>query len=183
MKKFFYLIVLSLFLVFSVSAQIAPVHFFGVKYYPEGNAIIYFHLNGIDCQEEAEFIQTKMKSVNNVNRFYVNKTDIEGMYWCMLDINRTTSEQEIQDLIDGFIEEFGERCNPPEKACKQVQLPEDFPKYIDTGNPEQDRANYRKAKNAWIATHPEEYKKLNNGSNTPENLKQRKLEEKALKGY
>lgn len=36
----------------------------------------------------------------------------------------------------------------------------DFPKYIDTGNPQQDKTNYYNAKKAWATAHPEAYKKI-----------------------
>lgn len=35
-----------------------------------------------------------------------------------------------------------------------------FPAYVNTGNKEKDDANYMAAKQAWIAAHPEEYKKM-----------------------
>ncbi|MBI4649162.1 MAG: hypothetical protein HY738_21860 [Bacteroidia bacterium] len=42
------------------------------------------------------------------------------------------------------------------------QLPDDFPKFINTGNPEKDRENYKFAKEKWIEKNPELYKNLNN---------------------
>lgn len=35
-----------------------------------------------------------------------------------------------------------------------------FPAYINTGNKQKDDDNYTQAKQAWIAAHPEEYKKM-----------------------
>lgn len=35
-----------------------------------------------------------------------------------------------------------------------------YPRYINTGNPAQDKANYYAAKQTWAAQHPELYKKL-----------------------
>ena len=62
---------------------------------------------------------------------------------------------------------------PPTQSQTQTQsntsvvvpnsgVPASFPKYIDTGNPEQDRQTYAAAKRAWIQQHPEEYKALKN---------------------
>ena len=46
------------------------------------------------------------------------------------------------------------------------ELPDDFPKYTDTGNPESDRDNYRMAKDQWIADNPGKYQELlNQGTN------------------
>lgn len=39
----------------------------------------------------------------------------------------------------------------------------DFPVYVNTGDKQKDDANYAKAKQEWIATHPEEYKKMTEG--------------------
>lgn len=35
-----------------------------------------------------------------------------------------------------------------------------FPAYVNTGNKQKDDENYMAAKQAWIAAHPEEYKKM-----------------------
>jgi hypothetical protein len=46
----------------------------------------------------------------------------------------------------------------------------DFPKYTDTGNPEQDNKKYTAAKQAWIAANPTVYEKMNEQSKpTPQN--------------
>ncbi len=41
---------------------------------------------------------------------------------------------------------------------------EDFPSYVDTGDPGTDAANYANAKAAWIAEHPEAYQLLLNSA-------------------
>ncbi|MBX7241493.1 MAG: hypothetical protein K1X92_07075 [Bacteroidia bacterium] len=44
---------------------------------------------------------------------------------------------------------------------KEIVLPNDYPKYVDTGNTQQDLQKYDIAKQAWIAANPSEYAKLN----------------------
>ncbi len=39
-------------------------------------------------------------------------------------------------------------------------IPADFPKYVETGNKEKDRATYNSAKLKWINDNPEKYKAL-----------------------
>ena len=39
-------------------------------------------------------------------------------------------------------------------------LPADFPKYVDTGNPQQDNQKYIATKQAWIAANPAVYEKI-----------------------
>jgi hypothetical protein len=43
-------------------------------------------------------------------------------------------------------------------------VPADFPKYTDTGNPQQDNQKYTAAKQAWIAANPAVYEKMNKQS-------------------
>ncbi|HLP10967.1 MAG TPA: hypothetical protein VK177_03485 [Flavobacteriales bacterium] len=47
-----------------------------------------------------------------------------------------------------------------EKAA-EVVVPADFPKYVDTGNPEADANSFRAAKEQWYALHPAEAQKIN----------------------
>jgi hypothetical protein len=42
----------------------------------------------------------------------------------------------------------------------ETKIPADFPKYKDTGNPKQDRADYYDAKQKWIKEHPVEFEKI-----------------------
>ena len=63
----------------------------------------------------------------------------------------------------------------------EVTMPDDFPQFIDTGNPEQDNATFAEAKRRWIEANPEKYKALNPKMEvTPEELleKQRKDQNK-----
>lgn len=45
--------------------------------------------------------------------------------------------------------------------AKETALPNDYPKYVDTGNAQQDQQRYDTAKQAWIAANPNAYAKLN----------------------
>lgn len=53
----------------------------------------------------------------------------------------------------------------------QKKLPQDFPKFEDTGNPEIDKENYFKRKEKWISENPEKYKALfdNNSGESNQN--------------
>lgn len=50
-------------------------------------------------------------------------------------------------------------------------LPNDFPKYVNTGNPELDNQNYSKQKEKWIMEHPEAYKKMQEPKSTTLEIK------------
>ena len=43
-------------------------------------------------------------------------------------------------------------------------VPSDFPRFIDTGNPSSDSADYERRKNIWIQNNPDRYNKSGSGS-------------------
>jgi nitrate/TMAO reductase-like tetraheme cytochrome c subunit len=47
-----------------------------------------------------------------------------------------------------------------EQYRKENNVPEDFPRFIDTGNPKNDLDNYYKAKQEWIKNNPEKFEKI-----------------------
>lgn len=59
-----------------------------------------------------------------------------------------------------------EKVAPPQNQI----LPLDYPKYVDTGNLQQDNQKYTAAKQAWIVANPVAYEKINNQSESaPQN--------------
>ena len=52
------------------------------------------------------------------------------------------------------------------KSKSIIELPGDFPKYTNTGNPQSDRDRYKTAKEQWITDNPGKYQELlNEGTN------------------
>lgn len=51
-------------------------------------------------------------------------------------------------------------CYPTEEYLKSNNVPDDFPRYKDTGNPKLDGARYHDEKQAWIKKHPKEFEKI-----------------------
>jgi len=49
---------------------------------------------------------------------------------------------------------------PTDEYLKAHNVPEDFPRYKDTGNPKLDGARYHDEKQAWIKKHPKEFEKI-----------------------
>lgn len=47
-----------------------------------------------------------------------------------------------------------------ENSSVRPELPNDFPKFVNTGNPKKDQEDYKIAKQNWIANNPERYKAL-----------------------
>ena len=66
-----------------------------------------------------------------------------------------------------------EKESETKKIKSNIELPPDFPKYIDTGNPEFDSNNYKMAKEQWISNNYERYKELlNSGQNKITDIKE-----------
>ncbi len=66
-----------------------------------------------------------------------------------------------------------EKESETKKIRSNIELPPDFPKYIDTGNPELDQYNYKIAKEQWISNNYERYKELlNSGKNEITDIKE-----------
>ncbi len=53
-----------------------------------------------------------------------------------------------------------EKFKNMEQYRKEHNVPEDFPRYIDTGNPKIDLVNYYNAKQKWIKKNPERFEKI-----------------------
>lgn len=49
---------------------------------------------------------------------------------------------------------------PTEEYLKINNVPDDFPRYIDTGNPKEDAARYHEAKQIWIRKNPDRFEKI-----------------------
>jgi hypothetical protein len=55
---------------------------------------------------------------------------------------------------------------------KATGVPADYPVFVDTGNPEADKARYNAEKKAWIEKNPEAYRQMSGGNN-PSDSKQK----------
>jgi len=62
--------------------------------------------------------------------------------------------------IDIPIEELQSNQTNDNNIKTSQNIPDDFPKYIDTGNPKIDKDNYYEAKQEWIKNNPERFEKI-----------------------
>ncbi len=53
-----------------------------------------------------------------------------------------------------------EQNYPTEAYLKANNVPDNFPRFKDTGNPKLDRTRYSDEKQAWIKKHPQEFEKI-----------------------
>ena len=79
-----------------------------------------------------------------------------------IEVPKFANESERQEWILKHPEEYHFLIGSFKKegVDSQSSLPSDFPKFINTGNPELDNQNYAKQKALWINEHPELYKKM-----------------------
>ena len=81
------------------------------------------------------------------------------------------SEVERQEWIKNHPEEYQLMLSKKVATANKEILPSDFPKFVNTGNPELDNQNYSKLKQEWISTHQEEYKKMQEPTSSSINTK------------
>lgn len=66
---------------------------------------------------------------------------------------------------EGISKTNKQQLTKSEKPCltcpgKKTDKPEDFPKFVDTGNPDKDAARFDEQKRQWIENNPEKYKAM-----------------------
>jgi hypothetical protein len=90
-----------------------------------------------------------------------------------IQVPQFANEAERQEWILSHPDEyhFLIGSNKKEAIESKEVLPSDFPKYINTGNPELDNQNYSKQKEKWVIEHPEAYKKMQEPTSTPSEIK------------
>ncbi len=101
----------------------------------------FFHSTSFSQKTEIEKSTSELRNIQ-VPQF---ANEAERQEWIL------NHPEEYHFLIGSFKKEGVESQSP---------LPNDFPKFINTGNPELDNQNYTKQKALWINEHPELYKKM-----------------------
>lgn len=66
-------------------------------------------------------------------------------------------------------------------SCVSKEIPEDYPKYKDTGNPKADEENYAQKKKEWIEKNPEKYKEIVSTKPSEKNQNKQKAKEPKVK--
>lgn len=90
-------------------------------------------------------------------------TAIAGALWIAVSYS--------QNMAPPTLSSHSEKPAPSQTA---ISLPPDFPVFVDTGNPETDQQNYRRAKEDWIKANPERYQQMfRRGKPTEEQLQKR----------
>ncbi len=94
--------------------------------------------------------------VNNLNAQSKNNVKITPT---SLKVKKSTLNREANYNSTNFQNKI-EYLKNLEQYRKENNVPEDFPRFIDTGNPKKDLDNYYKAKQEWIKNNPERFEKI-----------------------
>jgi len=84
-----------------------------------------------------------------------------------------------QDKVDTSAIHISDKAKHQQKKNNSHRpLPDDFPKYINTGNPEKDQEDYQQRREQWIKENPELYKSyftIQESSEENENITPQKI--------
>jgi len=154
--------ILALVLLFgSINAfsQINSFQFEGAKNYENGNTIAYFFINGISDNHQAYFVQNELRKETLINRFYIYPYK-NGTNRCMIECSQQINESSLQTLINSSIEKYNElfsQSNNLREFYLDLYSIDNMPKYIDTGNRENDVISFKEKFNIWKEQNPEKY--------------------------
>ncbi|OFY96108.1 MAG: hypothetical protein A3K10_16740 [Bacteroidetes bacterium RIFCSPLOWO2_12_FULL_31_6] len=173
-KVYFILISLILFFVpfVKTNAQIQSFKYEAFKDYNDNTRIAYFYIDGINSEKEEQFVQNELRKNVEILMFSVYpKTD--NLNRCMIKTKSALDETIVKNFINKAINLFNQNPNTDIN-----NIPNNFPKYIDTGNKEYDNKIYKAKKEEWIKNHPEEYNKIKgNGQMSEEDMSTKKIKE------
>lgn len=141
--------------------------------------------NGLNCSNTKEIILTDDLFL----QIYSQKSGVKPVnfekqlpnYITFNDNNQseiyyhTAKEIWINKFPESYNALYSEKTVREIKEVNNLELPADFPKFIDTGNPKSDNYNYQKAKENWILENPEKYKIIINYGKTTDSENQEKI--------
>lgn len=153
-----------------LSAQNKVNDFINYKNLPNGQKVIYFELAGIGGSEQLNQILSNLQNDKNV--FYNSITaDDNGKYRCkatvdsMVDaayirniLQLSGAEINMASLISKESPDFKKEIIP--SKMRSDGMPEHYPVYENTGNPDYDNSVYEQAKQEWIKNYPVEVELL-----------------------
>ena len=101
-----------------------------------GISVLFFSFVGYGQQAQENTITPKSQLETNVKQKQVSTAKV--------------------DVREKSMEKFKNM----EQYRQDNNVPDDFPRYKDTGNPKTDLAKYQKAKEKWIKKNPEKFEKI-----------------------
>lgn len=125
---------------------------------------VYFKVNNVLSDEDAENLKKVFTSDNNINETYVNSNGS-----CKLVVSGNIDADYIKNLLHSvgldydystidinqrFEAEKLENSKKYSQKNRTDGMPEHYPVFLDTGNPDLDKKNYEIDKINWISNYP-----------------------------
>jgi hypothetical protein len=140
--------------------------FRNVKIIDNSQKAVYFLLDKVGGTEQANQLKSDLENDANISSFYITP-EKDGKYACKAIINRNITPDYILNFIlavgadfdmgSFILKENPENTKPNEVLKKRSDgMPDHYPYYISTGNPEYDNSIYDQAKQEWIKNYPNE---------------------------
>lgn len=134
-------------------SQITSYSVQSFKDYDNGTRISYVKIVGIGDKDEADYITDEILKTPGISRFYIYEKE-KNYNLCMIETNSSIEDEYVQSNINEIIVKF----NDVEK--QRLEIINEIPKFVDTGNPEYDNQVFKNSKDEWIKNNPEKYKIL-----------------------
>lgn len=131
---------------------------------------VYFSLEKIGGNEQANQLKNNLESDGNISSFFITP-EKDGKYSCKAIINMNITPEYLRNYIlavgadfdpgSVILKETPEINRSNEDLKKRSDgMPEHYPYYISTGNQEYDNSVYDQAKQEWIKNYPAEVEQL-----------------------
>lgn len=131
---------------------------------------VYFHIKGIEDDEQSDKLLERLLSDPLIydGRIYETPTNNDR---CQLYMDHEIDAAYVKSILqefnldyeyttvsrNGHLEAQQAEKLPSHETPKTPVVMEGFPEYVDTGNPEADKADYARRKKEWVEQNPEKY--------------------------
>ncbi|MBN2682869.1 MAG: hypothetical protein JXR58_10200 [Bacteroidales bacterium] len=140
-----------------------------------GFRAVSFVLLGISNESKKIEVQ---ELLNNSGMVSDCKVQLSGKCFMFLKEEITADELRANYLLPNLVDYDFTSVKIIDKSLlgkTPAKLPADYPKFINTGNPEADKADYDARKKEWIENNPEEYKKISEGNPSEEEKRREEI--------
>ncbi len=155
---------------FAQSTGTKFINFRNSKSVDNNNKVVYFLLDNVGGTEQAVKIQSDLENDANITSCQI-VADKDGRYACKVIMKQNIKPENIRGIILSSGADFNPDSVVPEEnnirksssfdpKKRADGMPEHYPVFIDTGNPDHDNSVYDQAKQEWIKNYPEEVEQI-----------------------
>lgn len=168
MKSFSFIFILFIISTFSLQSFSQNNVSFKKEPLKDGLKVVSFKIDGITGEQHRAELRDALDQNDSINYVIIYPTDK-----CYMKITKGTDANYVQEIlavngvdfnyetVDVHTESSVEiNIVPIPKDLEEKNLPDDFPKYIDTGNPYEDEKRLAEEFELWRQNNPEEWQKM-----------------------